>query len=283
MGFLLCRYGGRKAENAQFLSKLEFYIFLPCMMFSAFAADVTRADLLNKSVYLLWGSVLAVATYVLGRVFAAALSREPYQRSVFVFEFLIPNYGFIGYALIETLYGKDMLLNTVIFALPLTIYACTEGYRSLCCGKKLSVKDVCNPSLLAVFAGILVVALGIPVPAVLQSVIQAAVAPLGMLLVGMVLAEFDLKKLLQEKALYAASALRLLVLPCMICLLLKLVHAPEAVVIIAALFYTLPAGLNPVIYAKFAGRDCHTGAGMLLITNAAVLITMPLLVRVFLK
>lgn len=286
LGFLLYRCGVQKADGAQVLSKLELYIFMPCMMFSAFAADVTRADLLDKSVYLLWGSVLAAATYVLGRVFAAALSKEPYQRSVFVFEFLIPNYGFIGYALIETLYGEDMLLNTVIFSLPLTLYACTGGYRSLCCGKRLSVKDVCNPSLLAVFAGILVVALGIPVPVVLQSVIQTgkgAVAPLGMLLVGMVLAEFDLKKLLREKALYAASALRLLVLPCMICLLLKLVHAPEPVVIIAALFYTLPAGLNPVIYAKFAGRDCHTGAGMLLITNAAVLITMPLLVRMFLK
>ena len=78
LGFLLYRCGVQKAEGAQVLSKLELYIFMPCMMFSAFAADVTRADLLDKSVYLLWGSVLAAATYVLGRVFAAALSKEPY-------------------------------------------------------------------------------------------------------------------------------------------------------------------------------------------------------------
>lgn len=286
MGFFLCRFGAVKADGAQLLSQLIFYIFMPLMMFSAFTADVTRSALLEKKTYLLWGAVLASVTWVLGRGLSVMLSRDPYEQSVYVYEFLVPNNGFIGYALMDKLYGEEMLLNMVIFCLPLTLYACTGGYRSLCCGSKASLKDVCNPSLLAVVVGFAVAWLELPVPSVLQSIAQtgkSVVAPLGMILVGMVLSEFELKSLLREKRLYFSSAIRLVVLPCMMCLVLLMVHASRQMMVIAVLLYALPAGVNPVIYAKLAGQDCRVGAGMLLLTNAAVLITMPFLIRVFLQ
>ncbi len=284
-GYLLCRLGMADQDLPHGLSVLELNVFVPCLQFQTFATNLTRAVLQEKLEILLWGVGTFAIVYLLSALLARRFAKDPYEDGVYLYNFLVPNFGFLGYALIEALYGSDMLLNMVIFGLPLTVYCYTEGYRRLCCQEKFSWRKLCNPSVVAMVLGAVVGLSGIPVPSFLTGIVltgKACMAPVSMLLTGIVVAQFQPKAVLGDKRHYIAALLRLLVLPAVVALSLKLLRAPWEVYCVAVILNAMPSGLSPIIFPQLVHRDCHLGAGMALVSNVAVLASLPLIMALFL-
>lgn len=219
------------------------------------------------------------------KLLAHIMVKDDYQRLVYRYSLTIPNYGYIGYALAQSVFGSDTLLDMMIFTLPMAVYTHSAGYAMLTnrySGKEL-LKKVMNPTIIATFLGAIVGITGLKMPGLLTDAVQKAAAcmsPISMLLIGMVICQFNLKELLSHKPAYMISALRLLVIPIAAALLLKLTHL-ELALAPAVLTYAMPCGANTIVFAKMTGQDCKTGASFTLISTILALITIPLCMYLF--
>lgn len=282
VGYILCKTGKVKSEQTKLLSTLQVYIFLPCNIINTFSANFTVAYIRDKYPLLIVSFVIIAIMVVVGYVLSKLLAKKSYLQSVYRYSLTVSNYGFFGYPLVSGLFGELMLQNAMVFTLPLSIYAHTIGYAMLT-KTKLSFKRFFNPSITASIVGAMIGLIGLKLPFVLDNVVDksaACMGPIGMLLAGMVVSEFEFAELLKERKNYIVAALRLLIIPCTIACSVKLLGF-EDMVLTALMMHAMPCGLNTIVFPRLVGEDCRIGASLTLITSLLACITVPVLVTLF--
>ena len=105
--------------------------------------------------------------------------------------------------------------------------------------------------------------------------------PVAMLLAGFVIGGFDVKQMLTDKKVYAASGLRLLIIPAAMLLVMCLIGAPENIQLMALIAFATPLGLNTVVYPAAYGGDTRPGASMAMVSHVLCVITIPLMYLLF--
>lgn len=282
LGYILCKTGKVNSAHTKLLSALHVYVFLPCTVVNTYSNNFTVAYIREKYPLLLSSFVIMVVVIVGGSRIAKLLVKEKYLRDVYSYSLAVSNYGGFGYPLVSGLFDGLMLQNAMIFALPISMYTSTLGYAMLT-KTKLSLKKLFNPVIVASVVGAILGLAGIKLPYVLDSLVTksaACMAPIGMLLVGMVVSEFDFLSLLKGKTNYIVAALRLLVIPCAIAGSLKLLGLDD-VVIPALMMHAMPCGMNTVIFPRLVEEDCRPGAALTVITSLLACITVPICVALF--
>ena len=205
------------------------------------------------------------------------LTKRPYERKVYSYSFVITNYGYLGYVLIEAVFGESVLAAFMFFAIPFIIYTYTVGYALLTGGEK-PIKRLLNPITVSIVLGMLFGILKIPMPDVLSKVVSmgsSCVGPLSMLLTGITLSGFAIKELLTNKTAYVFCGLRLLVIPAAAVAVCKLIGA-DSVLPMILIITCMPCGLNTIVFPKLIGEDCKPGARLALVSHIISLVTLPL-------
>ena len=281
-GYVLCKKHLSDSKHTKLLSTLEIYVFLPGTVFNTFSKNFTAAYLREKYVLVLISAAVLLIVAVSMQFFSKLLTKDSYRRSVYSYSLTIPNYGYMGYALAGSLFGSETLLNVMIYALPLSMYVYTIGYCILT-KTKLNLKKLLNPVLISMAIGMIVGLAGWQPPALVGTMAEkaaACMAPVSMLLTGMVISEYRFSDLLRKKMNYVVSALRLLALPCLIAGALRLLRL-ELAVIPALMIFCMPCGLNTVVFPRMIGEDCETGASLAVISSLASCATIPFCVWLF--
>ena len=281
-GYVLCKKHLSDSKHTKLLSTLEIYVFLPGTVFNTFSKNFTVAYLREKYVLVLISAAVLVIVAVSMHFFSKVLTKDDYRRSVYTYSLSIPNYGYMGYALAGSLFGSETLLNVMIYALSLSMYVYTIGYCMLT-KTKLNLKKLLNPVLISMGIGMVVGLVGWQPPALVSTMAEkaaACMAPVSMLLTGMVISEYRFRELLRNKMNYLVSGLRLVALPCLIAGALRLLRL-EVAVIPALMIFCMPCGLNTVVFPRMIGEDCETGASLAVISSLASCLTIPLCVWLF--
>ena len=107
----------------------------------------------------------------------------------------------------------------------------------------------------------------------------ACMSPVTMILTGIVISGYPVKTLLGRKSLYIIMALRLIVIPCILGLVVSLVY-PSAL-IPTLLCYAMPIGMNTILFPRLVGENCEIGAGLVCITTVLSCVTIPLILLLF--
>jgi predicted permease len=228
-------------------------------------------------------SVVFVVTMMLvGIPVSKLLSKDPYQQSIYKYSMVTPNYGYVGYALAGSIFGDEMLLNVMMFALPLSIYTYTIGYCMLT-RSKVSWKKLMSPANIALLLGAVVGLLDIPMPSLVTSFLGKAsgcMGPISMLLTGMVIAEYKLIEMFTNKVVYLLGALRLLIIPIATAGLLVLLGMKELMPPVLVIL-SVPCGMNTIVFPKLVGEDCKTGAALTCVTSILCCLTIPFCLWLF--
>lgn len=281
-GYALSKTGVVNPGHSKLLSTLLVYVFLPCNIFRTFSANCTALYLRENyrtvlaSIGLL--AVLAVSMEFISRLF----SRDSYERRIYRYSLIIANYGYMGYALAESLLGSAKLMNVMMFAMPLSVYTYTVGFSSLT-KRKMSLRKLINPVNLSMILGIAAGLSGLPMPNVLMGAVGKAsscMAPVSMLMAGIVISEFRLRDLLRQPRTYILTALRLVVIPILLGSALSLLGRPE-IVESAVVLLAMPCGLNTIVFPKMVGENCEIGAGLAFISNILACATIPMVFALF--
>lgn len=277
VGFVL---GNRKLidpGHAGILSTVLVYVALPCNVFRTLRVNFTPEQLSANKDMLTASVLLILLAIVLGHITARRLSKDSYESYLYEYSFIIPNYGYMGYALTEALLGTAGLANLIVFGLPASVYIYTVGFARLT-KSGMNLKKLINPSNIATVLGITAGLLTLPIPAMFDDILSKAAAcmgPISMLLTGVVVAELPIRKVIGNIKIYILIALRMVLFPILLFFALRTFCAPE-ITRTAVLYYALPFGLNTVVFPKLIGEDCKTGTGMALISTTAACLTLPL-------
>ena len=283
--FLGWLFGKLKPENQQgskLLSFLLVNLLLPSKVFSTFSQSFTVSYLSENYATFFISTGILVFLMLLAIPLAALLTKKKYERNVYKYSFVVSNYAYMGYSLIESSLGKAALTNMITFCIPFAMYTYTVGYAMMAKNGSF-FKKLLNPMTAAILLGCLFGLVGIPVPRVVGTVLSSAsacVGPISMLLVGLVIASFTKEQLLPSRDTVAFVLLRLAVLPAVVlgvCKLISLVFTlPSAVYPFAVIVACMPCGLNTVVFPRLVGEDCSQGARMIFYSHALSMITIPL-------
>ena len=284
IGYIVAKLGIVRSEHRGVLSSLLVYVFGTANIFKSFASNFNRTYLSeNYSLVLISTAIMAVLSVI--AFFAAKIfSRNAFEQKVFEYSMVCPNYGYMGYALAEALFGSLGLTNFVVFSIPFSVYIYTYGFAILT-KRGINLKKLINPVTVSMVLGIIVGLLEIPVfeIEVIYTVVDRAsscMAPISMLLAGIVISEFKLKELFSCYKIYILAAVSLIVTPLTIGGIVSL-FGNDTLTAITVLFYSLPCGLNTVVFPSLIGEDCKLGAGIALVTTIIGCATLPLMFMIF--
>lgn len=279
-GFVLCKTKLLNAEHSKPLSVLLVYVFFPCMSFNTFSSQFTVGYLAEKGTLILVSLGILLVMVVLAMIICKFLGGDPYEKNVHHYSMATSNMGYMGYPLVQAVFGAERLLDCMMFGLPLSIYIGTVGYNMLTAGKgkKPLWQKIFTPSLIGILLGCSVGISGIQLPQTVFDIAKMSsncVAPVSMLLTGMAISQFSIKTLLSNWKVYIICAVRLLVAPLLSFALVKLCGFEFALIPAVAL-YAMPCGMNTIVYPKLVGKDCNLGAATVLISTTLSMITIPL-------
>ena len=288
IGFILCRLNLIPKEASEVFSKLENKIFMPAVVINTFHTNCTIKNITEKWIFILYSTAILIFCIVAGYIISKFLSKSPYMQKIYRYSICVSNFGFVGTAMVSGIYGADSieLFDYLMFTLPLNLFTYSIGIAWLVPNseKTFSLKSFINPIFISLFIGAGLGLFSIPKVKLLSTVISGAadcMAPIAMILTGFVIGSYHLSSLFKQWQTYVVAGVRLLALPSIIAIVLKLINAPSEILIASLCANAMPLGLNTVIIPSAYGKDAKTGASMALVSQLSSIATIPLLFYLF--
>ncbi len=287
VGFFLNKKNIIPKEGTAVLSKLETNIFVPCLVFSVFYKYCTVDNFKEKWTYMLYGLAIMAVSLIIGIFLARVFTKEKYLNKIYTYSFAVANFSFMGNAVVLGIFGEKVLFDYMIFTLPLNMYVYSIGTASLIPeekGGKISLKTFVNPIFIALILGAVLGLTSVSLPTFITSAVTSAgncMSPLAMILTGLVIGGYSLKKLASDKKVYFASVIRLIILPALFMLALIALKTDKEIIRAALCATAMPLGLNTVVFPAAYGGDTTPGASMALISHLLSIVTIPVMFAIF--
>lgn len=288
------------------LSGFVLYVAQPALVFLAYLQPYSP-EILAGIGWVLFYSFIAHAIFTVGALLVfrrTEADKAKILRMVTIFS----NAAFMGIPLIGAIMDKTALLYATIYNITfnlvlwsLGVYICThdrdtngdgiqtkEEKRML---RRRAVKSFglafTHPVTVAAFLGLIFFFLpieGVVPPLITDAfgMLKATVAPLSMVVIGLRLASSNFKGLFRDKHLYVFLALRHLLLPAIVLVLLRVGHlffpsvdltVMQVVLILAA----APAASSSTMFAERYECDAAYAGKLVTVSTALSILTMPLL------
>lgn len=278
-GYILRKAGKMPGISPDAISTLLLYLFMPATCYKTFAEHCTAQVLLSKTSLIVAGFAVLLCCFGIGWLVSRLLTDDVRRREVCIFTLIVSNLGYVGYPLVEAVFGGEVLFDFMVFCMPFNLFIYSFGMYLLNPQKKLTVKIFSSPTILAILAGILVGLTGITLPAPICGAIDAAsaaMAPCAMIVTGLVLADIPLRQTFTDWRSYVLTAIRLIGLPALFIGIALLFHLPNDLSRIVTCMLCLPAGLNCVVFARSYGGDSISGAKVCFLSSLFGMGTIPL-------
>lgn len=288
------------------LSGFVLYLAQPSLVFLAYLQPYD-ASLLRGAGWVLLFSVIAHALFAVVALLCFRKTDDARKRMLQMTT-VFANAAFMGIPLIGVLFGKVGLLYATVYNIPFNLvlwslgsYICSHKQdlnrdgvndahdRALARKEALATlrRAFLHPVTLAAFLGMLFFFLPIEdkIPTLLTEALDMladTVAPLSMVVIGLRLADTKLGRIFCEWQTYVFLALRHLVMPFAILLLLKgaaslFPGVDNTVMSIVIILAACPAASSATMFAERYGCDAAYAGKLVTISTALSIITMPLL------
>ena len=280
VGYGASRLGYLGGEVDRKLTKVLLNLSMPAMIL---ASVLTGDHLPDTGVILsiLWVDVIF---YALSFAFAAILPRllggPVSQRGVWRFSLAFSNVAFIGYPVATALFGQEALFYTSLLALPFNLLSYTIGPVMLGGEARFSWRQLCSPCAVAAVIALVLALTKLPVPGVVTNALDflgGMTIPLALALVGSLLADLPVRKMLGTPRIWGVAILRLLVLPVALFFILGALGTDPMVRNIATVQMAMPVAISGTLLSIQYGGDTDCMAQTTFLTTAAAMVTIPLL------
>lgn len=287
VGYIAVKSGLVKGEGSKVLSSLTVYVFCPCMIFNAFQIELTRERIFGFLSCVAFAFVAFVLWIVLSRLLRRPLGLSPVDETSLVYG----NVGNLVLPLVQLTLGDEMVFYASAMQIPFNLFFWTHGISVMQGQSKFDWrKIVSNANIWAVLIGLVFLGFQWHLPPVLATGVSGlahVVAPVSMMVVGMVLAGTSLKSIFTTPRAYAVSAGKLLLFPLLPILLLwvsgLLRHYPDLVpvLMVTAIAFAAPAAANVSQLAVVFDQEPTKASIYNILTLFFCVITIPLFIGLY--
>ena len=280
VGIYARKKGILNQETDKKLSDFLLNITLPCLILSSFNYEFSQDMLVNARMIFIYSVIVHFALIFVSGIFSYKYKGGP--KAVLRFATIFSNCGFMGYPVLEGLFGKLGVFYGSIFNIPFNLFMLSYG-TMLYTGKrdirtlKAALK---HPGIIATVLGLLMFTFSISFPSPLTKALTSVgsmTTPLSMIIVGSMLAEIKFKEIFSGFLVYYASFVRLIIAPLVTIIILKLLHADRLLFQISVTIETMPVAVIATVLAEKYGADTKLASRCIFISTLISMITIPII------
>ena len=285
-GILAVKFGILDEHSLGSVSKLVMRMALPAYIFINTAEGATRQGLAESLLVIPLAIALYLMLFLLSLLLEKVFHLKGNRGHVFRAIVMFGNVGFMGIPLVVELYPDTALLYISLFTILDQGLFWTYGVsltKPVSEQKeKISLKNLKNllsPALVAIVGATVLVLLNIHLPKLLTTTLSklgTASMPLSLLYIGGMLSMTDVRKVLRCGELYAEIGLKMLLLPIVFFLVMKLCQVPTDMAGTMTFLTGLPAINMVAMLSKNNGSDGDYAVCAVMMTTLACLVTLPL-------
>jgi predicted permease len=267
------------------LSGFLINVTIPALIIASLQVPFSPARLVGAETLLIATGVLYIFSFIVAWLVSRTLAGNASQRGVFQFAIVFGNVGFMGFPVVQALYGIDALFYVAIFNLFFNILVFSVGIAMMTEGQHAGFDPwlLVNPGIAASVVGFLLFLGSVEIPSPFIDAIDllgGVTTPLAMIIVGALLATFPVREMAGNWRIGIASAVRLLLIPAVFWLLFSpLIADPEILGVLLTLA-AMPAAANTVIFAEQYGSDARLASQIVFVSTLGSLVTIPLITTV---
>lgn len=302
VGFFCYKKNWVSDETAGHLSKLVVNVFNPILVVNG----VLGQNSVDAGNSVAWNIMFIVAYFVMlmvvGSFLPALLRPEAKHKSIYRLMTIFSNVGFMGIPVIKSIFGDGAMIYVAFYILGYNIMLYTVGMflaqkagaeeqevrNTLALEKKSGVaeffKRLINPGVVAALFAVVIFAFGIQLPELVLTFCDYmgnTTIPLSMIMIGISMAQANVKEVFTDWRIYVFILLRMIALPIAVTFALKGVVAAYAIDPVVFGVFVVELGMPVGSIIVMMTRECGTDAayctrGVVLSTLASI-ITIPLI------
>ena len=284
LGYILVKSNLLTKQDSKVLSTVALYIVTPCVIINAFQVQHSQ-DVKNGLILSFLAAIIIHIIYIVGvRIVGKGYTLNGVEKATIIYT----NAGNLIIPLVQALLGKEWVVYTTGYILVTTIFIWTHGRMLICEEKGFNVKELLkNVNVVACIMGILMFALKIQFPSLITETMDsmsATIAPICMIVAGMLIAGMNVKDCLKNKRLYVITFLKMIVFPLFAVSLLKftnlssMVKNGDIILLISLLASIAPTAASVTQLAQIYDADSEYASAYYFITTLLCILTMPVFV-----
>ena len=253
IGYGLVKSKLLKSEDSKPLSIIGLYVISPAVMIEAFQIDYTPEILQGLQLSLLMAVFLQVILIIIGSLLKRLLNLDPIEHATSIYS----NSGNLIIPIVMSLFGKEWVIYINIWS---------------------------------ILVGAFLFAFQIKLPNIINGTLSSIglfIGPNAMLVAGMLIAAIPLKSIVSSKRIYLVTLLRLLLIPILLLVLIKLIgfadwiEKGEIIVLISFLATTSPSAATVTQMAVIYNNNPQKASAIYGVTTLLCMFTMPLVIALY--
>lgn len=260
MGYLLYKLGKISIEGSKTLANLLLWLVIPATILNGFCVDRTPERMSSFAVSFLLGAMALSVALLVSRILLP-------KRGIEQFAAAFSNAGYIGIPLIQAAFGSNAVFHLVGMILMLNVMQWTYGAHII---RKETIQNeaepmrighmLLNPIVVSALVGMCIFfgGLGSRLPQIASECIEGVAAlnaPLAMIVLGVYLAQTNIRSLFTTGRLYWVSTVRLIIIPMLTLATFALIPTNPQLKMTILIAAAAPAGANTAVYAQLYGGD----------------------------
>lgn len=277
IGMICYRLGLINGHTNEKLSDILLLLVSPLLIFTSYQQEFDPAKLNG----LLTAFFMAAVSHGAAIAIASLLiKRGKTDWEVERISSIYSNCGFMGIPLVSALYGAEGVFYVTAYITVFNLLVWTHGVI-LMTGKqslKSFLTALKSPCIIAVALGLFCYLVRIRVPVVVLEPLTAIAGmntPLAMLIAGVSIAGSDIRAMLMKTRLYYICALRLLIIPAVVLVILKAFRFDDMVTTVVILATACPTATTGTLFALKFHRNSRYASELFGMATAASIVTIP--------
>ena len=287
MGYLIVKTGLVRDDDSKVLSKIILYLIVPCVIINAFQVDYTTDTVKG----LLIAFAASVMTQEILLVVISVAGKLLHLNEVEVASVYYSNSGNLIVPIVTFILGQEWVLYGCVFMSVQLVFLWTHCKKII--SREASYdwkKIILNINMISIFIGVILFFTKIRLPEIIGNTLASVgtmIGPASMIVTGMLFAGMNLKQIFANKRVYFITFLRLIAVPLIALVLIKLSNLASfsadgnKIMLIVFLAIITPSASTVTQMCQVYGNDSRYASAINVMTTLLSIITMPVMVMLF--
>ena len=287
-GFALVKFKLLSKDDSRVISIICIYLAVPCMIITSYQIELTES-VRNGFLLAVAAGIVAQAVMLSSGIFLKLIRFDAVSRGSVMYS----NAGNLILPLVSAVLGPEWVIYSTAFMCIQQIFMWVH-LNGLIGGQKKPdwKKIITNINVIAIILGLLLMAFRIQIPSVVKTAmtsVSGLLGPMSMLLIGMLLAGADIKAIVKNPQVWLIALLRLIVLPMVVLLVLKLttlaklIPDGKMVLYVTMLGISAPTATMVTQFAQIHQNRPDYASAINVLTTMLCIVTMPIMTEIYMR
>ena len=287
MGYTLVKLKIVKSEDSKVLSMVCLYLIMPCVIINSFLIEFTPEKLKGLGLAVGVAIVIHFVAWVFIRILGKVLNFNLVEKASVMYS----NAANMVIPVVMSVLGDEWVLYSSAFVSVQLVLLWTHCKSMLSNEKGFELKKIyTNINLIAIFIGILLFITKIHIPSVLQGTLKSVggtVAPISMIITGMIMAGAELKKVFSNGRIYLVLFFRMIFFPFIVFMIIyftgitKVIDNGAMILLVTFIATITPTASSITQMAQVYGNNEQYAGAINIMTTIVSIVTMPIMVALY--